>query len=103
MHKKLAGIAWNSGRLDYSELSSILPRAEKGEYFKRGTEKCTFLGNSLHKEVENLEDSGSPKVQEIVDEKIGIFPSYPFRHKTTLHCAERKTKLFGIWITWHLK
>ena len=25
-------------------------------------------------------------------------PSYPFRHKTTLHCAERKAKLFGNWI-----
>ena len=32
----------------------ILPRAEKGEYFAKGTEKCKTLLNLLNKEVENM-------------------------------------------------
>ena len=92
----------NSGRLDSSELSNILPRAVKREYLAKGTEKCTILGNLLDKEVEKLEDHGCPKVQEIVDEENWICSSYPVRHKTTLQCAERKEKLFGNWIMRHL-
>ena len=92
----------NSGRLDYSELSNILARAVKSEYFAEGTEKCKIFGNLLDKKVENLEDHGSRKVQELVDEENWICSSYPFRHKTTLHCAERKAKLFGNWIMHHL-
>ena len=93
---------WNSWCLDYSELSNILPIAVKGEYFAKETEKCEILGNLLVKEVENLEGHGSPKVQDLIDEEIWICSSYPFRHKTTLHCAERKAKLFGNWIMRHL-
>ena len=90
--RTLHGIVWNSGRLDYREPSNILPRALKGEGSK-GTEKCKILGNLLDKEVENLEDHGCSKVQDLVDEEIWICWSYPFRHKTTLHCAERKAKI----------
>ena len=88
--------------MDYSELSIILARAVKGENFAKGTEKCKILGNLLDKEVENLEDHGCPKVQDLVDEENWICSSYPFRHKTTLHCAERKPKLLGNWIMRHL-
>ena len=89
------GIVWNSGRLDYSKLSNFLPGAVKGEYFAKGTEKCKILSNLLDKEVEILEDHGCPKVQELVDEENWICSSYPIRHKTTLHCAEPRAKLFG--------
>ena len=85
---------WNNGRFDYSELSNILPRAVKGRYFAKGTEKGKILGTLLEKELENLEDHGCPKVQDLADEEIWICSTYPFRHKTTLHCAERKAKLF---------
>ena len=40
--RNLHRIVWNSGRLDYSELSNILPRAEK---FAKGTEKFKILAN----------------------------------------------------------
>ena len=56
---------WNIGRLDCSELSNILPRAVNGEYSAKGTEKCKILGNL----VENLENNGCPKVQDLVDKK----------------------------------
>ena len=94
---------WNSGRLDYNELSNIRPRVVKGEYFAKGTEKCKILGNLLDKQLENLEDHGCPKVEYLVDEEMWLCSSYPFRHKTTLHCAECTAKLFGIWIMHHLK
>ena len=61
-----------------------------------------ILGKVSDKGVENLEDHGCPKVQDIVEEKVWICSIYPLGHKTTLHCAERKAKLFGNWIMWHL-
>ena len=54
----------------------------------------------MDKEVESLEDHGCPQIYDLVDE-VWICSSYPFRHKTTLHCAERKAILFGNWIMQH--
>ena len=96
--RNLHGAVWNSGRLDCSELSNIFPRAVKDEYFSKRTKKSKTLGNLLDEEWEILEDHGCPKVQDLVEEEIWICSSYPFRHKTKLHCAERKAKLFGNWI-----
>ena len=101
--KILHRIVWNGRRLYYSELSNILPRAVKGEQFAEGTEKCEILGNLMDKEVENLEDHVCPKVQDHVGEEVWIRSNYTFRHNTTLHCPERKAKLFGNWILRHLK
>ena len=101
--KNLYGIVWNSGRLDYSELSNILPRAVRGENFGKGTEECKIVGKLLDKEVENSEDHGCPKVQDLIDRENWIGSSYAFRHKITLHCAELKAKVFGAWTMQHLK
>ena len=68
--RKLHGIVWNSGRLDYSELSNILPRAVKGEYFAKVTDKSKILDNLWDKEVENLENHDCPRVQDLADEEI---------------------------------
>ena len=53
--------------------------------------------------MENLDDHGFHKVQDLVDEEKWICSSYPFRHKTTIHCPERQAKFFGNWIMHHLK
>ena len=66
---------WNSGRFDYSELSNMLIRAVKEEYFAKGTGNCKFLGNFLDEETENLEEHGCPKVQHLVDEGTWICSS----------------------------
>ena len=61
---------WNSGRLDYSELSNILPNSVKGVYFAKGTENAIFSAKDwIDKKVENLEAHGSPKVQDLADEE----------------------------------
>ena len=44
--RNLHGIVWNGERWDYSELSDILPRAVKGEYFAKGTKNASFLAFS---------------------------------------------------------
>ena len=40
--KNLHGIVRNSGRLDYSELSNILPRAVKGESLQKEQKNAKF-------------------------------------------------------------
>ena len=57
----------------------------------------------MGKEVEKLEDHGCFKVHDLVNEEKWIFSSHFFRNKTTLHCAERKAKLFGNCLLHHLK
>ena len=99
--RSLHGIVWNSGRLNYSELSDNLRRAVNGENFAEGFRKKQDSWQ-FFLEVENLEDHDCPKVQDLVDEKIWICSSYPFNHKITLHTAERKAKLFCNWIMRHL-
>ena len=83
---------WKSECLDYVDLASILPRAVNGEYFAKRSERCKILCNLMDQLLENLEDHGCPKVQDLAetDEEMCICSSYPFRHKTTLYCAERK-------------
>ena len=92
---------WNSGCLDFSELPNILPKDVKAEYFAKGTEKCKILGNLMVEEVENLDDHGFPKTRDLADleadGEMWICSSYPFRHKNTLQCAERKAKYPGQW------
>ena len=89
------GIVWNRGRLDYKEHSNIVPREIKTDFSAKGTEKCQLLASSLDMEVENLDNYGCHKVQDLVDEEMWISSSYPFRPKTTRHGVECKAKLFG--------
>ena len=66
-----------------------------------GSSKGSKKGSVMN-ELENVEDHGCPKVQDIIDEEIWICSSYLFRHKTTLHCEESKAKSFVNWIRLHL-
>ena len=71
------------------------------EVFATGFEKYRLLTRLPGQNVENLDDYGCPKIQDPVGEGIvnisWICSSYPFRHKTRLHCAERKAKVYGDW------
>ena len=75
------------------------------EVFAKGLEKCRFLTRPLGQNVENMDDYGCPKIQDLVktDNSWWICSSYPFQHKTTLHSAERKANVFGDWAMQHLK
>ena len=96
----LHGIAWISGKLDYEKLFPVFCdiRLMNAKVFAERLEKCRLLTNLLGRNVEDLDDYGCPKIQDLVKtDSSWICPSYPFRHKTRLHCAERKAKVYGDW------
>ena len=101
----LHGIAWSSGKLDYDKLFAVFYdiKVMNAEVFAKGLEKCRLLSRLLGQNVENLDDYGCPKIQNLVKtDSFWICSSYSFRHKTKLHCAERKAKVYGEWAMLHL-
>ena len=101
--RHLHGIAWSSGRLDYDKLFAVFYdlKVMNAEVFAKRLEKCRPLTSLLGQNVENLDDYGCPKIQDL-GHSLWICSSYPFRHKTMLHCAERKAKVYGEWAMQHL-
>ena len=103
--KHLHGIAWSSGKLDYEKLFAVFYdiKVMNAEVFAKGFEKCRLLTSLLGQIVENLDDHGCQKIQDLVKtDSLWICSSYTFRHKTRLHCAERKAKVYGEWALQHL-
>ena len=103
--RHLHGLAWSCGKLDYQKLFAVFYDIIllNAEVFAEGLEKCRLLTTFLGQNVENLDDYGCPKIQDLVKtESLWICSNYLFRHKTRLHCAERKAKVFGEWAIQHL-
>ena len=103
--KHLHGIAWSSGKLDYDKLFAVFYdiKVMNAEVFAKGLEKCRLLSSLLGQNVENLDDYGCPKIQDLVKtDSLWICSSYLFRQKTRLHCAERTAKVYGDWAMQHL-
>ena len=101
----LHGIAWSSRKLDYDKLFAVFydVKVLNAEVFAKGLENCRLLTRVLGKNVENLDDYGCPKIQDLVKtDSSWICSSDIFRHKTRHHCAERKGKLYGEWAMQHL-
>ena len=101
----LHGIAWSSGKLEYEKLFAVFYNIKvmNAEVFAEGIKKCRLLTNLLGRNVENLDDYGCPKIQDLVKtDSSWICSSYRFRHKTRLHCAKRKTKVYGDRVMQHL-
>ena len=99
--KNMRGIKWNHGKLDYSELTFIIHQhcSPTTEYFVKGLEKYKILSPYLCKNVENLDDLGCPKACKLLEKDDAEWncSNYPYRHKRTLHCAEKKGYVYGIW------
>ena len=101
----LHGIAWSCSKLDYDKLFAVFYdiKVMNTEVFAKGLEKCRLLTRLLGQNVENLDDYGCPKIQDLVKmDSSWICSSCPFRHKTRLHCAERKAKVYVDWAMQHL-
>ena len=101
----LHGIAWSSGRLDYDKLFAVFNdiKVMIAEVFAKGLEKCRLFTRLLGHNVENLDDYGCPKIQDLVRmDSSWMCSSFPFRHKTRLHSAERKAKVYGECAMQHL-
>ena len=104
----LHGIAWSSGKLEYEKLFASFYdiKVMNAEKFAEGSEKFRLLTRLLGQNVETLDDYGCPKTQNLVGvgktDSSWICSSYPFRHKTRIHCAERKAKVYGDLAMQHL-
>ena len=102
---RLHGIASSSGKLDYDKLFAVFYdiKVMNAEVFAKKVAKCRLLTSLFGQNVENLDDYGCPKIQNLDEtESLWICSSYLFRHKTKLHCAERKAKVYGVWTRQHL-
>ena len=98
-------IAWSSGKLDYEKLFAVFYdiKVMNAAVFAKGLEKCRLLTTFLGQKLENLDDYGCPNIQDLVKtDSLWNCSSCPFRHKTRLHCAERKAKVYGEWAMQHL-
>ena len=103
--ENLHGIEWKSGQLDYESIPRILNivKLQRAEVFAKGQEKCKVVANLLNMHVENLDDYGCPKIQQFQPEQMGFCISYPLRHRSRFHCAEKKVRAYGNWMKQHLK
>ena len=103
--KHLHEIAWSRGKLDYDKLFAVFYdiKVVNAEVFAKALEKCRLLTNLLGQNKENLDDYGCSRIQDLVKtDSLLSCSSYPFRHKTRIHCAERKAKVYGEWAMQHL-
>ena len=76
------------------------------EVLLKGLEKWKLVSRVLGQNVENLNDKGCPKIQDLIVAVEGrnvswICSSYIFRHKSRLHCAKRKAIVYGEWALQH--
>ena len=104
-YNHLHGNSKSSGKLDYDNLFAIFCdiKVTNAEVFAKGLETCRLLTRFIGRNVENLDDYGCPKIQDLVRmDSSWICSIYPFRHKTKLHSAERKAKVNGEWAMQHL-
>ena len=101
----LHSIAGSSGKRDYEKLFAVFYdiKVMNAAVFARGLEKCRLLTAFLGQSVQKMDDYGCSKNQDLVKtDSLWNCSSYPFRHKTRLHCAERKAKVYGEWAMQHL-
>ena len=102
---QLHGIAWSSGKMEYEKLFAVFYdiKVVNAGVFAERLEKCRLLITFFGQNLENLDDYGCPKIPDVVKtDSLWNCSSYPFRHKTRLHCAERKAKVYGEWVEQHL-
>ena len=93
--KNLHGINWNNGKVDYSDLPTIIHQhcSPTTEYFAKGLEKCKILYNYLCKDVENLDDFGCPKASKLISNKIQSGNVVTTPTDTRKHCTVQRRKL----------
>ena len=105
---RLHEIAWSSGKLDHDQLFAVFydMKIMNAEVFAKGLKRCRLLTGLLGQNLENLDDYGCRKTQDLVEEgktdSSWIWSSYFFRHKTRLHCDETKAMVYGGWAMQHL-
>ena len=94
-------IARSTGNLENEKLFGVFYdiKVMNAEVFGKRFKKCKLLTRLQGQNAENSDDHGWPNIQDLVRKRktnsSWICSSYLFRHKTRLHCAERKAKVYG--------
>ena len=70
--RNLQELVWNSGRLDYSELSSILPRTVEGEFLLKDLENARFLAIYWIKRWKTWKITAVPKFKISLTKNFGF-------------------------------
>ena len=79
-------------------LQSFVLRNPGAVFYAKGKEKTEFLAKYLDRKIENLDDLGCPRVENL------YFKNYPSCNKhiphynSRNHCALKKTKVFYDWL-----
>ena len=70
--RHLHGVAWSSGKLDYEKLFAVFYdiKVTNAEVFAEGLGRCRLLTTYLGQNVENLDDYGCPKIQDLVKRTV---------------------------------
>ena len=94
----LHGIAWSSGKLDYEKLFAVFYdiKVMNVEVFAKGLEKCRLLSTLLGQNIENLDDYGCLKIQDLVrTDSSWICSSYLFGQRNKASLCQEESK--GVW------
>ena len=67
-HKSSTWNEWSSGKLEYEKLFAVFYdiKVLNAEVFAKAFKTCRLLTNLLGRNVENLDEHGCPKIQDLV-------------------------------------
>ena len=91
--------------MDYEKLFAVFYdiKVMNAEVFAERLEKCRLLTSLLGQNVENLDDFGCPKNQDLVKtDSLWICSSYLSDTKQGFIVPKKKAKVYGEWAMQHL-
>ena len=97
LRKKLHGIKWYDGEVDYKDLKDLLCSATKAfdVLFAKGLEKCKFLEGIIERPVYNLEYFGCPALKQLED---GLIKCHYHTDNPGYTCSLNQSHKLGEWI-----
>ena len=97
----LHGLHWDSGDYLHLNLNQIIQsfvlRNPNAIFYAKGKEKADFLSKYLDRKVVNLDDLGSPRVEQLYFKNFVNCNKHLPHHNSKNHCALKKSKAFYDW------
>ena len=99
--QNLHGLNWTNGDYSYDRLTlfveSIKLRYPQSIYYAKGHEKTVHLSLLFSKNVQDLDEIGCPKVENLPN-TITTCSNKSQLHSYQNHCARQKAEAFSIWL-----
>ena len=94
----LHGLHWDRGDYLYLNLNQIIQsvvlRNPEATFYAKGKEKADFLAQYLDRRVQNLDDLGCPRVENLHYNKFSNCCKHIPHYNSNNHCALKKSKAF---------